>query len=356
MLPILDPTPGEEHWTLMIIDKRGGPMQADFAVRYYDTLTTESMASRLIAAKILKEMCPGHPEVRLPRRRNCSQQGPLACGFAVIWYMEEELIASAIGAGYGCRGWFNESRARKELHNLGSNMLSCEQRMRREEQVMHEKLQALILMTEDKVKTKDAITRQREEAFLAALKAAADFTDGFDMPEDDVGPEAKEVIDAIAEEMGVLIAEPLPPIPPPPDEELALPPPPEESFAPPPAKSAKLSKPFSDLFSMKKDEELQSILLQLRDEQIEAQRTQDDFESWAADAMKLLSPKEQHTAKLVQLAGLSICGGCQWRSGCAKCDFSKCVRYFFNQALLQCGLSKEAVRARRVKSVCKYGS
>jgi len=152
MLPILDPTPGEEHWTLMIIDKRGGPTQADFAVRYYDTLTKESMASRLIAAKILKEMCPGHPEVRLPRRRNCSQQGPLACGFAVIWYMEEELIASAMGAGYGCRGWFDASRARKELHNLGSNMLSCEQGMRREEEEMEEKLQALILMTEDRLR------------------------------------------------------------------------------------------------------------------------------------------------------------------------------------------------------------
>ena len=92
MLPIFEPTPGEEHWTLMIIDKRGGPMQADLAVRYYDTLTKESMASRLIAAKILKEMCPGHPEVRLPRRRNCSQQGALACGLAVIWYMEEVKI------------------------------------------------------------------------------------------------------------------------------------------------------------------------------------------------------------------------------------------------------------------------
>ena len=107
---------------------------------------------------------------------------------------------------------------------------------------------------------------------------------------------------------------------------------------------------------MKKDEELQSILLQLRDEQIESQKSQDDFESWAADAMKLLSPKEQHTAKLVQIAGLSICGGCQWRSGCAKCDFSKCVRFFFNQAFLQCGLSKEMTRGRQVKSVRNYGS
>ena len=78
-----------------------------------------------------------------------------------------------------------ESRVQKELHNLGSNMLACEQRMRHEDQLMQEKLQALILVKSHKLKTKDALARQRDEGFLVAPKAAADFTDGFDLPEAD---------------------------------------------------------------------------------------------------------------------------------------------------------------------------
>ena len=162
MVPIWEPTPGAEHWTLMIVDKRADTI----AVRYYDTLEKESMASRLIAAKVLQEMCPRTPELRLPRRRNCSRQGTLACGFTVVWYMEEELIANVIGAGYGCCGWMSESRVRRELHNLCSNMLLCEQRMRREDQAMQDKLQALILVKSDKLKTKDAMDCQREKRIL----------------------------------------------------------------------------------------------------------------------------------------------------------------------------------------------
>ena len=107
------------------------------------------MASRLIAAKVLQDMYPRTPELRLPRRRNCSRQGALACGFTTVWYIEEELIANFIDAGYGCRGWMSESFVRKELHNLSSNMLACEQRMCHEEQHMQEKLHALILVKSD---------------------------------------------------------------------------------------------------------------------------------------------------------------------------------------------------------------
>ena len=240
MVQIWEPKPGAEHWTLMIVDKRADTI----AVRYYDTLEKESMASRLIAAKVLQEMCPRTPALSLPRRRSCSRQGALACGFTVVWYMEAELIANAIGAGYGCCGWMRESRVRRELHNLGSTMLPCEQRMRREGQAMQDKLQALILVRSDKLKTKDSLDCQREEAFLMALKAAAEFTDGFDMPE----PEVKKV--TIAEEVGELIEQGI---------ELSLeekvepplPPPPEPSFepVPPPAKAAKgckLFQPFDE--------------------------------------------------------------------------------------------------------------
>ena len=114
----------------------------------------------------------------------------------------------------------------------------------------------------------------------------------------------------------------------------------------PPAKVCNLSKPFNDLFKIKGDEELQNQPLMLRDEQNKSQKSPDVFESWAADAVKLLSPQEQHTAKTVTIAGLSMCNQCQWQSGCAKCDFSKCVRYYFNRSLVECGLSKESARTR----------
>ena len=108
MVPIWEPTPGAEHWTLTIIDKRAGPTQADWAVRYYDTLEKETMANRLAAAKVFQEMCPSTPRLGFPRRRNCSRQGALACGLTAVWYMEEEVIANVIDAGYGCRGWMSE--------------------------------------------------------------------------------------------------------------------------------------------------------------------------------------------------------------------------------------------------------
>ena len=103
------------------------------------------------------------------------------------------------------------------------------------------------------------MARQREEGFFVAPKAAADFTDGLNMPEADLEPEVKKVI--IAEEVGELIEQgielslhddaPLPPPPEPPFEPVLPPAEPPVEPVPPPANAAKLSKPFNDLFKMK---------------------------------------------------------------------------------------------------------
>ena len=153
-----------------------------------------------------------------------------------------------------------------------------------------------------------------------ALKAAAVFTDGFDMPEAGLEPEEKV---SIAEEMGELIEQGIelslhddatlpshvteivkeigelveqsiePPLPPPPEPpfELVL----------PPAWTCKLSKPFNDLFKMKGDEELQNQLLMLRDEQIDSQKFPDYLVSWATEAVTLFSPQEERTAMTVNI-------------------------------------------------------
>ena len=131
-----------------------------------------------------------------------------------------------------------------------------------------------------------------------ALKAVADFTDGFDMPEADLEPEVKKVI--IAEEVGELIEQgielslhddatlssrvtemvkdicelveqsiepPLSPLPGPPFEPV-----------PQPAKASKLCKPINALFKTKGDEELQIRLLMLRDKLVaESHQSTDVF-------------------------------------------------------------------------------
>ena len=57
---------------------------------------------------------------------------------------------------------------------------------------------------------------------------------------------------------------------------------------------------------MKGTEELQNALLQMRDAQVESQKSPHDCAQWAAEAVPLLLPQDQEDCKVVGIAGLSI--------------------------------------------------
>ena len=87
---------GEEaHWTLLAVEPHNA------RVRYYDTLKVPSPYNMSVASSVLDLVGATPPEGL--QVRNHAGQGPLECGFAVIWYLEEEARCHA-GEGWGSRG------------------------------------------------------------------------------------------------------------------------------------------------------------------------------------------------------------------------------------------------------------
>ena len=87
---------GEEaHWILLAVEPHNA------RVRYYDTLKVPSAYNMSVASSVLDLVGATPPEGLQVRNR--AGQGPLECGFAVIWYLEEEARCHA-GEGWGSRG------------------------------------------------------------------------------------------------------------------------------------------------------------------------------------------------------------------------------------------------------------
>lgn len=172
---VLVPVFSSEHWTLMAIDMRTGQV----VFRYYDTSEKESAWSRVTAERLLKAL---NPEATLSARRNSSRQTVNTFGFAVSWYIEEE-ARHFVGEGWGARGRLCENMIRSSMHALRRNLTLAESQMRKEERLMKKKMEVLVKMRLQKARRGAKSSKVREDAILAAAKAAAEFGDGLsDIP------------------------------------------------------------------------------------------------------------------------------------------------------------------------------
>jgi hypothetical protein len=121
---LLVPCCSAAHWSLLAVTK--GISEGQTEVRYYDTLTQESVSCRALAQFCLDLLLPGS---QVPDRRNMSRQvkGSSSCGYWACWYFEEE-VRKAAGEQFGSRGWPSEDKLQEVKKNIANivNILKLE--------------------------------------------------------------------------------------------------------------------------------------------------------------------------------------------------------------------------------------
>jgi hypothetical protein len=121
------PVNASDHWTLAVVN-----MQQK-EVRYYDSLAVESEACFLRADAVLTklkhhlESLAWIPAV-MPHRVNSVKQGPLECGFFVMWWVEAE-CRSRLGEGRNRRGWPTAAAVRNDMLKFFVNLEPAAKRM-----------------------------------------------------------------------------------------------------------------------------------------------------------------------------------------------------------------------------------
>jgi hypothetical protein len=177
-LMLLVPINDGGHWTLMVLDQTPRPWTQASQIRYYDTLTQESLGCRRKAEEVRDEIMPDFKGRAMPCRRNQYRQikGGAGCGFTTLHYMEEEMRHFK-GEGWAAAGWPDEAAMKKELHKVMNNIDTEEYNMRvRANQVKEDEerkaMKASVLiehLNQSQQRNKD---RARDE--LAASNAFAD--------------------------------------------------------------------------------------------------------------------------------------------------------------------------------------
>jgi len=130
---VLLPIVHSEHWVLLVLDLQNKQC------RYYDSLLVESESCYLRADFLLESLRKsGKAEwlpAALPHRCNAVRQGPLECGFFVLWWMEDE-CRRRLGEGRCSKGWPRPGDVRANMCKLFANMQAAATKMQKDLEVV----------------------------------------------------------------------------------------------------------------------------------------------------------------------------------------------------------------------------
>ena len=164
---------GNEHWVLLALQKGLGGL---YKVRYYDTLQNLHGECQEAAQELLLLLTQGEVEA-IPSRRNVGGQGPLACGFNVCWYLEDE-VRHFMGEDWSSRGWRQEMFVRERLCELACSLAKEEQRMRAIDEAWQKALAKQEQTKAVRLKMFKALEAQDFQAKVHALRTGEEFASG----------------------------------------------------------------------------------------------------------------------------------------------------------------------------------
>jgi hypothetical protein len=176
LVPIYGARLAAEHFTLLVVDKQLS--ESPPVLRCYDTLEypdlhclsrAEHFLNTFVSVNIL--------EGASLERSNFSRQGQLACGFAVCWYIEEELRYFR-KEGFGARGWLFESKQRADLHNLTKHIHKSHFQILHSSALVEARMESFRL---NKLRRKTAAEKEayeKKEQQQRKLKALEELLDG----------------------------------------------------------------------------------------------------------------------------------------------------------------------------------
>ena len=246
----------------------------------------------------------------MPERENVGGQGDLACGFNVIWYLEDE-VRCYLGDGRASRGWRNEQLVRHKLFDVCKVLEKQEVKMIE----VQKSLKALEAKKEVKKelfkKMQKAIEEDAFKAKIEALRNSEEFAEGY---EEDLPPLTLFLEEALKEAKEL-------------ETKKAM----QKAKAKAKAKAkddeAKATEKAVEEEKKKEKEEKEKAKEKFWNELKQAQSKRARFEEWAIEAEKLLDEDNRSYCWWIKhKAQGPLCSKCRWGSTCMACDFPKAVR------------------------------